>query len=81
MVTEELRWENSLEWCRYMCEEHAETKLDNAVYFLQVILLMFQYFYLYLSEKHFFIFSIMALKLTLFLLVWNIFHVCVVFSK
>jgi hypothetical protein len=63
-----------------MREEHAKTKLDTAVYFLQVILLKFEYFYLYLSEKQF-IFSIMALKLMLFLLVLNIFHICVVFSK
>jgi len=64
-----------------MCKEHTKTKLDTAVYFLQVILVMFEYFYRYLSEKQLFIFSTMALKLTLFLLVWNMFHVCVVFGK
>ena len=64
-----------------MCEEHAKTVLDTAVYFLPVILLTFEYFYLYLPEKHLLIFFITALKLTLLLLVRNIVHVCAVFSK
>jgi len=81
MVAEELKWESSVEWCRYMCEECATTELDTAVYFLPVILLTFEYFYMYLPEKQLLIFSIMALKLTLLLLVQNIVHVCVAFSK
>jgi len=64
-----------------MCEAHAKTELDTAVYFLPLILLTFEYFYLYFPEKQLLIFSIMALKLTLLLLVRNIVHVCVVFSK
>jgi hypothetical protein len=64
-----------------MCEKRAKTKLDTAVYFLPVILLTFGYFYLYLPGNQLLIFSIMALKLTLLLLIWNIVHVCVVFSK
>jgi hypothetical protein len=81
MVAEELKWESSLGWCRYMCEERAKTKLDTAVYFVSVIVLTFEYFYLYLPGNQLLIFSIMALKLTLLLLVQNIVHVCVVFSK
>jgi len=81
MVAEECKWESSVEWCRYMCEECAKMELDTAVYFLPVILLTFEYFYLYLPEKQLLIFYIMALKLTLLLLVQNIVHVCVVFSK
>ena len=81
MVAEELKWESSLGRCRYMCEAHAKTELDTAVYFLPLILLTFEYFYLYFPEKQLLIFSIMALKLTLLLLVRNIVHVCVVFSK
>ena len=61
MVAEELRWESSLGWCRHMCEEFAKTKLDTALYFLPVILLTFEYFYLYLPEKQLLIFSNMAL--------------------
>ena len=45
------------------------------------ILLTFEYFYLYLPEKQLLIFSIMALKLTLHMLVRNIVYICVVFSK
>ena len=81
MVGEELKWESSLGWCRYMYEERANAKLDTAVYFLPVILLTVEYFYLYLPEKQLLIFSIMALKLTLHLLVRNIVYFCVVFSK
>jgi len=81
MVAEERKWESSVEWCRYMCGESATMELDTAVYFLPVILLTFEYFYLYLPEKQLLIFSIMALKLTLLLLVRNTVHVCVVFSK
>jgi len=32
MVAEELKWESSLGWCRYMCEERAKTELDTAVF-------------------------------------------------
>ena len=62
-----------------MCEERAKTKLDTTVYFVSVIVLTFEYFYLYLPGNQLLIFSIMALKLTLLLLVQNIVHIYVVF--
>jgi len=44
-----------------MCEECAETELDTAVSFLPVVLLMFEYFYLYLPEKQLLIFYMIGL--------------------
>jgi hypothetical protein len=41
MVAEELCWVICLWWCRYMCEEHAETDLDTAVCFLPALPLIF----------------------------------------